>query len=295
MTAFSRALVALDLSLMDNKLLHYLASLVPVLDTKKIYFVHIIPDFNMPKNVDIEFHKLFAPEYPVDEKIRDKIALDVEEAFGQLKGIDLSIEIREGSPYEKLIHWTDVKDVDLLVVGQKQTSEGSGITAKRVARNSRCNVLFVPEKASAEIDNILVPIDFSDHSAQALKLALELCEIIPGAKVTCLYVVDLPIDDYYSRSLQNVGYKAVLMDAAKKAYDKFMEDHGFDIALIEPVFIENYFQNTAQHIHEYSEQHPCDLIMVGAQGHTAFQNFLYGSVTERLVEKSKSKPLMIVR
>ena len=117
----------------------------------------------------MEFHKLFAPEYPVDEKIRDKIALDVQDTFESLKGIDLSIEVREGAPYEKLIHWTDVKDVDLLVVGQKQTSEGSGITAKRVARKSKCNVLFIPEKASSDISNILVPIDFSDNSAKAFK------------------------------------------------------------------------------------------------------------------------------
>ena len=68
-----------------------------------------------------------------------------------------------------------------------------------------------------------------------------MCELLPGAKVTCLYVVDLPIDDYYSRSLQNVGYKAVLMDAAKKAFDKFIEDHGFDLSLIEPVFYRKLF------------------------------------------------------
>ena len=48
MTGFSRALVALDLSTMDKKLMDYLASMVSVLDTKKVYFVHIIPDFNMP-------------------------------------------------------------------------------------------------------------------------------------------------------------------------------------------------------------------------------------------------------
>lgn len=295
MNAFSRSLVALDLSLMDKKLLEYVASMTGILETQKVYFVHIIPDLNVPKNIDAEFHKLFAPEYPVDEKIRDKIALDVEGAFGQLKGIELSVEVREGSPYDKLIHWTDVKDIDLLIVGKKQVSEGSGITVKRVARNTECNVLFVPEKATNEIDRILVPVDFSDNSAKALRAAVDICESLPGTKVTCLYVVDLPIDDYYSRSLQNVGYKAVLMDAAQQAYDKFIEENNFDLDLIEPVFVENYFQNTAQHIHEYATKHPCELIIVGAQGHTAFQNFLYGSVTERLVEKITETPLMIVR
>lgn len=295
MTAFSRVLAALDLSLLDKKLLEYLASVSPVFETQKVYFVHIMPDFKVPKNVDVEFHKLFSSAYPVDEKVRDELAFQVGSAFEQLKGIELNVEVREGSPYKKLIHWTEVKEVDLLVVGQKEISEGSGITAKRVARKTKCNVLFVPNKASADIKNILVPIDFSDHSAKALRSALEICKKLPDAKVTCLYVVDLPIDDYYSRSLQSTGYKAVLMEAAQKAYDQFMQEHAFDLNLIEPTFVENYYQNTAQHIHEYAQNAPCDLIMIGAQGHTAFENFLYGSVTERLVEKNKSVPLMIIR
>lgn len=295
MTAFRRVLIALDLSLMDEKLLDFVGSMVNVLEIKKIYFVHITPDFNIPKQVDVEFHKLFAPEYPIDEKIRDKIALDVEASFGDLKGVDLSIEVREGSPYEKLIHWTEVKEIDLLIVGQKEVSEGSGITAKRVARKSKCNVFFVPEKTTNNIKHILVPIDFSIHSAKALRQALELRETLTDARISCLYVVDLPIDDYYSRSLENVGYKAVLMEAAHTAYSNFMEENNFDPGMVEPVFIENYFQNTAQHIYEYTTQHPCDLIMMGAQGHTAFQNFLYGSVTERLVEKCKEKPLLVIR
>ena len=62
----------------------------------------------------------------------------------------------EGIPYEKLIHWIKVKEIDLLVVGHKEVSDGSGITAKRVARTSKCNVIFVPEDFNKKLEYLVL-------------------------------------------------------------------------------------------------------------------------------------------
>jgi hypothetical protein len=60
MTAFSRTLVAMDLSVMDPKLLEWVGVIDAKFGLKKVYFLHVMPDFNTPKNVDIEFHTLFS-------------------------------------------------------------------------------------------------------------------------------------------------------------------------------------------------------------------------------------------
>jgi nucleotide-binding universal stress UspA family protein len=296
MKSFHRAMVALDLSTMDRQLLEFLTALGPALGIRKVYLLHAIPDFTMPDNVDVEFHKLFNPEYPIDEKIRDKIALDVQELFGNLPGIEFAIEVVEGKPYEKLLHWVDVKEVDLLVVGHKEVSEGSGITPRRVARKAECHVLFVTPESPRDLQRIAVPIDFSENSQRALETALAIKRDWPEVAVQCIYVVDMPPADYYIRPFDNTGYRRLLLDSARNAYRSFLEDNGIDSQqLMEPEFIPNEYSNVAAHLGEYVRQNPVDLVIIGAQGHSAFEHFIFGSVTERFVERCKSRPVLVIR
>lgn len=296
MKKFARVLVALDLSGQDRQLLNMLQTVKPVLDIRKAYFLHIMPNFNVPKDVDAEFHKLFSTEYPVDEKIKDKLALDVAEALGNWPGLETSIDVREGKPYQKLLHWAEVKEIDLMLVGRKQESEGSGITGRRVARNSKCHVMFVPEKAPERITSILVPIDFSENSARALKTALQFKEQIDEeVEIKGLYIIDLPPADYYMRPSTHTGFLKVLQESAAKAYEQFLEQNDIDPDALDMEYLENTYSNIATHIKAYAEDHEPDLIILGAQGHSPWESFVFGSVTERLVERYLASPILIVR
>ncbi len=291
---FRRILVALDLSAMDQQVLRYVADMQAVWGTEKIYFVHIMPDFTVPKNADVEFHKLFSSEYPVDEKVRDKLALDVQEFFDDLKGIELTVEIIEGKPYDKILHWIKVKEIDLLVVGHKQESEGSGITPRRVARHANCSILFVTEHAAVP-NHILVPLDFSDNSLRALQFAVHLSHTLPDANVETLHVVEAPPEKYYMRTAPTSGFRAILMESAKKAFEKMLKENNLADEEINAVFVDDDYLNIATRISDYMEGNSADLLVVGAQGHTGFEKLLFGSVTERLVEQCKTKPIMIIR
>ena len=295
MTAFKRTLVALDRSEMDRRLLAYTAALRGPLAIEKIYFVHIIRDLNMPRNAEVQFLKLFAPEHPIDEQVRKKLNLDVEAALGENGSSTTQIEVIEGKPYEKLIHWTQVKEIDLLIVGRKIQSKGSGITARRVARKAGCNVLFVPENAAGKIRRIIVPIDFSENAARALRTALKLKTQLQAPTVQALYIVDMPPGDYYMEPRESSGFRMILLDSARSAYRDFLQKYHLDGNALESVFLENNFVNVAAHINQYAREQEADLIVIGAQGHTALENFLYGSVTESLVERSRETPILIVR
>ncbi len=295
MQAFSRTILALDLSPMDEQLMKYVAAQREAFGIETAYFVHIIENFAMPKNVDVQFLKLFSPEHPVDEKVREKVGAGLREAFGNRPDIECKVEVIEGKPYEKLIHWTQVKEVDLLVVGKKSVSEGSGITARRVARSTRCNVLFVPSDAALKTKNIIVPLDFSIHSRHALQFALDIQSRVPGLLVHGLYVVDLPPADYYSRAHPGLGYRAVLMESAEIAYHSFMQESGFSEDAIEMAFVENMRYNIASHIESFASEKAGPLIVMGARGHSPLQTFLFGSITEKLVERASQAPVLIVR
>lgn len=295
MQSIRRAIVALDLSPADQYILQYLAANAALLGIEKTYFVHIMPDFTVPKHVDVEFQKLFAPEYPVDEKVRDKLGFDIQEAFGEDIDMEYSIEVIEGKPYEKLLHWTKVKEADLLIVGKKETSEGSGITARRVARNARCNIMFLPTGGYREIENVLVPIDFSRHSLHAIEAALAIKNRQEDTLIHGLYIVDLPPEDYYSRSRPGRGYRGVLMESAQIAFDSFVKDHGLSKEAFGMNFLENKQHDIAAHIEDFAMGKRNSLLIMGAKGHSPFETFLFGSVTEKLAERFNKLPLLIVR
>lgn len=294
MQQFRRLLAALDLSSMDKDILKFLAVNASLLGVEKAYFLHIMPDFSSPRNMDVEFQKLFAPEYPIDEKVKDKLSLDAEEIVGK-DTFSYDIEVIEGKPYEKLLRWVKIKEIGLLVVGKKAFSEGSGITAKRVTRNAGCNVLILPTGAEANIRRVVVPLDFSANSLKALNSALSLKRLNEELKVEGVYVVDLPPDDYYSRSKPGSGYRGVLMESAKAAYHQFTEEHDIDLDTLEMKFLENTGNSVARHLQDFAEQQSGTLVLMGAKGHSPFENFLFGSVTEKLADAPSAVPILVVR
>ncbi|TXB62462.1 universal stress protein [Phaeodactylibacter luteus] len=295
MTTFKRALLALDLTETDASLLDFTARHARALGVEKLYVLHIIPDFTAPAGTEADFMSRFAPEVPVDEQIRSRLQARLEAAFAPVKGLEFVLDIREGKPYEKLLHWQKVKKADLLILGKKAISEGSGITAKRVARNAPCSILFVPAAAPGSIEQLVVPNDFSENAGRAIHTALALSSHMKGQPVHSLYVVDLPPADYYNRSEPGRGYRGILMESARLTGNKFRDKLGVADDDLVDVYLENLRQDTAGHILAYAKEHPGTWLVTGAKGHSPFEHFLFGSVTERLAERAGDVPLLIVR
>ena len=295
MTTFKRTLVAMDLSIMDPKLLEWVGALDKKLGFQKVYLLHVMPDFSAPQNVDIEFHTLFSADYPADEKVHDRLAEDVEKALGKRPGLELSIEVREGKPYQKVVHLSAAKDIQLLVIGRKKQSEGSGISARRITRAAKCNVMVVPENSKAQLHHILVPVDFSALSAKALRIALDIALKNTEIKVTALYVMDLPPSNAFDRPYANAGLQQLLKNAAREAFEKFLTEFAdktpFTLA---EVIVDNTFNNTARHISNYAQTQDVDMVIMGAQGHSTWENLWFGSVTEKVVETANC-PVLVVR
>ena len=292
MNSITRALVALDFSKMDDHLLSYSQLVSGAMNLEKLYFVHIVPDFFVSN--DFEFAAPVAT--PVDERIQNIIEEKVKKQFAVDSGdLDIAVNVIEGSPYERLLHWTELKKIDLLITGKKKKSEGSGITAKRVAHRVDCNILFVPENANPAPSKILVPIDFSDHSARALKSALHFKTLVPEVEIVAMNVVHYLPSDYYFGLDNNPVYREAVIDNSKKAYQKLLDKNGLTNEDIEVVFIENSRNNIARHINHYASKIDADLIIMGAKGHSAFENFIFGSVTERLVDYCDDVPILVVR
>lgn len=130
----------------------------------------------------------------------------------------------------------------------------------------------------SEIRNILVPIDFSEHSDKALDFAISLAKGL-GARLELLHCYPINpggISPYGIVLPENLDRE--MRDAASSRMAEWREkavDEGLDVDVtLTPAF-------PSESISAIAEEHGSDLIVMGTRGLTGLRHVLLGSVAER--------------
>ena len=287
------AIVAIDFSKIDNTLIKYAKELVhEKLGIDKIYFMNFIEDLTSPKKEVHELMTLLEPERHLDEKIKSNIEYRLKN--NNAKDLNYEIEVHEGKPYKKLIHWAEIKKTNLVVLGVKDKSQHSGITSKRVLHALEKNILLIPEMSTASFRNILVPIDYSENSKRAFQQAMKIASDDPLSTITLLNVVNgVPpggvLGTHYTE------YANLFIENSKQAMKNFIKDIEVDTDKIKTDIITGAEYSISNSIHQYAGLKNFDFIVLGAQSHSRFRNFLVGSVAESLVVLNLKVPVLIIR
>nr|HAD50716.1 universal stress protein [Algoriphagus sp.] len=169
MYLIKKMIVCLDQTSLDKTLIQYAAFIAKVNQTKKIYFVNVIKNLSVPKEVLEEFPNLV--ESMINER-QAAMETVVSENFPDQKGISLNYIVKEGSLSKKVLKLAEEKSADMIIVGRKIHLPGTGVVSLRLARRASCSLLIVPENSQPKVQKILVPSDFSDYSKDALEEAI---------------------------------------------------------------------------------------------------------------------------
>jgi universal stress protein A len=143
-----------------------------------------------------------------------------------------------------------------------------------------------------DLQRILVPTDFSDHSHNALRYGVALAEKF-GAELHLLHVIqDLAV---YQPDSVTVGPPmappvAALTAAARVALQKLIEDHRLEDFHARADVLEG---PPVEAIVDYAYEHNIDLIVIATHGRGWLAHFLLGSVAEKVVRKAPC-PVMAV-
>lgn len=141
------------------------------------------------------------------------------------------------------------------------------------------------------IKNILVPIDFSDYSKNALKYAVEFAKKF-SAKLFLIYVVE-PIIYPADFSMGQVAIPSTDIDIQNRAEEelKKLADEIQTDTQVETIiktgkpFVE---------INETAREKDIDLIIIATHGHTGVEHLLFGSTAEKVVRKAPC-PVLTLR
>lgn len=287
-----KILVSLDLSKMDEVLIRFACYTARMMNSEKVYFMHIAAELDVPQELKEKWGTSVAP---VDENILYNVEQQVADLFDPLPSCETAVEVHEGNPTDRLIKLAQKKDVDLLMLGRKQGLKGSGAIPMKVLRAAHRSVLLVPETLPKKMDKILVPVDFSEHSQRALRQALKVQENsdIP-LEVVCQYVYDLP-SGWHTTGKSEKEFSAIMRQHAEENYQKFIRKLPAEYQNIRCVFVQDDNHDPVQEIYDLAVQEQADLIVVGSKGKTAAAAALMGSVAERLAEHNVNIPLLIVK
>jgi len=87
-----------------------------------------------------------------------------------------------------------------------------------------------------------------------------------------------------------------VMEDRQIALNKFIKKADFaDAKNVHGVVIEKNNPGIAQYILKFARNSKADFIVMGAQGHSAFENFWLGSVAENLLSQNNDIATLLVR
>ena len=190
-------------------------------------------------------------------------------------GVTAETWVKMGHP-PKIILEEEVR-AELLVMGQKGEhaewiGDMNGSMVERVVRHSVKPCMITPD-AFRPISRIMIAYDGSAHASQALHEATELAQAL---KVELVILTVAESDD-------------------PKCANEFSKD-AIELVKAHGIQALNLVVKgkPAASILEKARDERCDLIVVGAYGHSRIREMIVGSTTAQIITKSKA-PVMLVR
>ena len=290
MALFNTILFGLDNTDTDHLILSYVNENNHLLKDSYPYFVHISPSLAVPELANAAY-----TAEPKDELLTKQLKQSVEKSLADVYE-EKQFSILEGNITQQILHWENVKQADLIILGRKDIQKGSHISPKRILRHAKSSVLFIPEGEIKAQNRVLVLSDFSEASMAALEKAIVLAKLNPEIKhIDLLNIYEYPYEIQYQTLHSPIHLKKQARKRAENTAEEFLQKVDTQGVEIHKHFIENNQFNIARHVMDFCFEKNPDLIMMGAKGHSALSSFLIGSVAESMCEIHPPFPLLIVR
>ena len=293
MQGVSKILVPYDFSPLSQKALGS-ALLLARLVKAELHVVHVEVIHGVPITE--------SPMAPAPaEALRARIEQDNTYINDLYKDVVIYYAVGRGvAPGPIIIDYQQSHQIDLIIIGThgrhglKRVFLGS--VAEEIVRYATCEVLTITGGKSSflefdRLERILVPIDFSGHSAQALSLAREVAAL-SEAKLNLVHVVHFPsistVTDAAVFSI--VDYDA---DVETKAFEHLRAFYARVVGENEAVIYTVMQGPPADEIARHAAASNCDLIVIGTHGLTGLDRFLMGSVASKIIRRADC-PVLVV-
>jgi len=201
-----------------------------------------------------------------------------------------------GAPLATIIERANALDADLLVLGAhgsdflRHLALGS-MASRLLRKTTRHPVLVVKQAPHEDYRRLLIPVDFSPVSAQAIRFARQLA---PAADIVLSHAFEAPFESKlaFAGVEDDVmqGYRAAAREEALRRMRHLAVQAGLDIGDYMPLVVHG---DPSQQIIQQEQECDCDLIVMGKHGQHVMEELLLGSVTKHVLAESQGDVLVI--
>lgn len=263
---FHRPLVALSLTDPDAEFLSYAAAMLDRDPAVPVRFLHVLAP--RPGGIAGAARRSMA-QASVEAAIRQHAP--------SLAGRSV-VEIREGAPLDGVLQSAAADSSDVILLGHRRGRSGRRSLARRLASMAPSSVWLVPEGSAPVLSHMVVPTDFSEHSADALRFAIEMAR---ERELGLLTSVHIGSDSSTSKYPE---YAVEFEIADEDRFEDFLAevDHA-------GVLVDRVFEDSAQPINailDVALRTQSDLIVMSTRGRSAATAVLLGGVTSDVMAAS---------
>jgi len=275
---FPVVLVMLALDEHDPSVLDAVADSAERFGARTIILSHVSPMDPLAGALGMGLDLEDAPNPPGLEAARDALK-------ARVPGVDIDLEHAMGAPDFVLADIIERRDVDLLVIGRLQSTDGTpgwGPSGQSLLRTINCSALVVPQGSRVHFGHAVVGLDFSNHASHALAVAARIFD-----KTTAVCQYDLSAAGH--GSLTDAEFTKQLTANAREHYKRAV------LPQLPPdklPTLEVLPGDMASKV--LVSRSGKQMLVVGSRGLTKLATLLLGSTAERLAGISPA-PVLIVR
>jgi nucleotide-binding universal stress UspA family protein len=237
------------------------------------------------------------------ERLAGQTTLALNEAAAQLQtdgawnaGHPLTVHTHalEGATVDTVWAQAEALDAGLVVIGRRGSNPLHhlliGTTAERLLRKALRPLLVVQNETLQSYQRVLLPLDFSPWSEQAIALTRRLA---PQAHLVLLHSFSIPFEE----KLRFAGVDDTTLDHYRERARRDARDH------LEALVDRHSLQpdeftlclpegDAPLHILDTARDRACDLIVIGKHGRQAAEELLLGSVTKHVLAEAECDVLV---
>jgi len=280
----------------------------------------LVPAIDLAEQHQAELHLLhvtvlhgydpYNPNFNIkdlEEEIYQRVQSDANERLVKMAPSNLAETVKVVTAQERgisasnvIVEYARKNGIDLVVLGTHGRRAPAhlllGSVAEEVVRTASCPVMTVRErikpKPVTETERILVPVDFSKYSKQALTYGKNLATDY-GATLQLLHVIELTVHPAYY-TVGKTSLFEIDSDLRERSHNKLLalaqEAPGPEVDT-EPYVIEG---RATSDIVKFATENDSDLIIIPTHGLTGLSRFLLGSVTQKVVRRAPC-PVLVVK
>lgn len=238
----------------------------------------------------------------VDPAFRETILADTRAAWREfsagIEGLETaSLDIRVDQPAMGLAAAVADHRADLLVMGVRGTSEGqgAGTLAAHAVRQSRVKTLLVQPSHAGAYRTIVVAVDFSETSREALLAAMRVAAQ-DGSAVHAVHVFNPPWLRLHYRSATpqaTSDYRKQFLDGLARRLERFCDPGDPETRWVKPAFHVVEHRSHGVGIIDFATAHAADLVVLGTRGRANLRDLFLGSTAERVLRHAPCSILAV--